>query len=231
VKPIAIIDYGMGNLLSVQKALDALGFPAIITNKTEEVIKAPGVILPGVGAFKDAMAALKATGLQEAIKEVCQSGKPFLGICLGLQLLFEVSEEGGWVPGLGLLPGEVRRLPAGIKVPHMGWNQVQQVGPAAIFAGIPNNTPFYFVHSYYADPAEPDVILARTDYGILFPCAVGRGTVFGVQFHPEKSSRWGLKLLANFGELAEGSVQVGQAQAGAGGASNAASRSTPGVYA
>ncbi|SMB99807.1 imidazole glycerol phosphate synthase subunit hisH [Thermanaeromonas toyohensis ToBE] len=204
MKPIAIIDYGMGNLLSVQKALDALGFPAIITNKTEEVIKAPGVILPGVGAFKDAMAALKATGLQEAIKEVCQSGKPFLGICLGLQLLFEVSEEGGWVPGLGLLPGEVRRLPAGIKVPHMGWNQVKYPRPSILFKGIPEGSFFYFVHSYHVEPRNLEVIVAETEYGGQIVAAIEQGNLFGVQFHPEKSSTLGLKLLANFGRLVYG---------------------------
>ena len=204
MKPIAIIDYGMGNLLSVQKALDALGFPAIITNKTEEVIKAPGVILPGVGAFKDAMAALKATGLQEAIKEVCQSGKPFLGICLGLQLLFEVSEEGGWVPGLGLLPGEVRRLPAGIKVPHMGWNQVKYPRPSILFKGIPEGSFFYFVHSYHVEPRNLEVIVAETEYGGQIVAAIEQGNLFGVQFHPEKSSTLGLKLLANFGRRVYG---------------------------
>lgn len=221
----------MGNLRSVQKALEQLGYAAVVTSDAAVVAGAQGIVLPGVGAFADAARRLAELGLDAAIREAIAAGRPFLGICLGLQLLFEGSEENGWHAGLGIFKGWVRRLPSNLKVPHMGWNQVQQVGPAAIFAGIPNNTPFYFVHSYYADPAEPDVILARTDYGILFPCAVGRGTVFGVQFHPEKSSRWGLKLLANFGELAEGSVQVGQAQAGAGGASNAASRSTPGVYA
>lgn len=204
MEPIAIIDYGMGNLLSVQKALHALGFPAIITDRPEKIVVAPGVILPGVGAFKDAMETLMATGLQEAIREVYQSGKPFLGICLGLQLLFEVSEEGGRVPGLGLLPGEVKRLPAGLKVPHMGWNQVKYPRPGSLFKGIPEGAFFYFVHSYHVEPHNPEVIVAETEYGGPIVAAIEQGNLFGVQFHPEKSSTSGLKLLDNFGRLVYG---------------------------
>lgn len=204
MEPIAIIDYGMGNLLSVQKALDTLGFPARITDQPKEVVKASGVVLPGVGAFKDAMAALKATGLEEAIKEVCQSGKPFLGICLGFQLLFEDSEEGGRVPGLSLLPGKVRRLPSGLKIPHMGWNQVMYPRPGVLFRGIPEGSFFYFVHSYHVEPHNPEVVVAETDYGGRIVAAIEQGNLFGVQFHPEKSSTLGLKLLANFGRLVYG---------------------------
>ncbi|MCG0277995.1 MAG: imidazole glycerol phosphate synthase subunit HisH [Thermanaeromonas sp.] len=204
MKPIAIIDYGMGNLLSVQKALDTLGFPARVTNRPEEVVKAPGAVLPGVGAFRDAMAALKETGLNEAIKEVCRSGKPFLGICLGLQLLFESSEEGGRVGGLGLLPGQVRRLPPGLKVPHMGWNQVMYTRPGLLFQGIPEGSFFYFVHSYHVEPQYSGIIVAETEYGGRIVAAIEQGNLFGVQFHPEKSSTLGLKLLANFGRLVYG---------------------------
>lgn len=198
---LAIIDYGMGNLRSVQKALEQLGYEAVITTDRAVVARARGIILPGVGAFADAARRLAELGLDAEIRKAVAIGKPFLGICLGLQLLFEGSEENGWHAGLGIFKGWVRRLPPGLKVPHMGWNQVQQAKPSALFAGIPDNTPFYFVHSYYVDPVEPDIVLARTDYGASFPCAVGRESIFGVQFHPEKSSRWGLKLLANFGEL------------------------------
>jgi glutamine amidotransferase len=198
---LAIIDYGMGNLRSVHKALERLGYAAVITSDPQEVDRARGIVLPGVGAFADAARRLTELGLDEVICRAVAAGRPFLGICLGLQLLFEGSEENGWHEGLGIFPGRVRRLGPGLKVPHMGWNQVEQVRPSPLFAGIPDGVPFYFVHSYFADPADPDLVLARTDYGQRFACAVGRGAVFGVQFHPEKSGRWGLKLLSNFGEM------------------------------
>ncbi|MGB9886194.1 MAG: imidazole glycerol phosphate synthase subunit HisH [Moorellales bacterium] len=198
---LAVIDYGMGNLRSVHKALERLGYAAVITSDPHKVERARGIVLPGVGAFADAARRLAELGLDQVIRRAVAAGRPFLGICLGLQLLFEGSEENGWHEGLGIFPGRVRRLGPGLKVPHMGWNQVEQVRPSPLFAGIPDGTPFYFVHSYYADPADPDLVLARTDYGGRFACTVGRGAVFGVQFHPEKSSRWGLKLLSNFGEM------------------------------
>lgn len=198
---IAIVDYGMGNLRSVEKGIAKAGFAAVVTREPEVVTGAAGVILPGVGAFADAMANLKSTGLLDALHRVLSQGKPFLGICLGMQLLFEVSEEWGETPGLGYFKGRVRRLPGGVKVPHMGWNEVEFAGPSPLFAGIPDRTHFYFVHSYYVDPAEKEIVLAETAYGVRFAAAVGRGKVFGVQFHPEKSSTWGLKILGNFGRL------------------------------
>ncbi|WP_406676850.1 imidazole glycerol phosphate synthase subunit HisH [Moorella sp. ACPs] len=201
MRPLAIIDYGMGNLLSVKKALDKLGYPAEITSDPEVVLAAPGVILPGVGAFADAMANLQQRGLVAAIREVVRRDVPFLGICLGLQILFSTSEEGGPVEGLNLLPGEVKRLPPGLKVPHMGWNQVQLLKPGELFRGIPTGTNFYFVHSYYIDPADKTIVTGTTDYGLTFAVSIQRDNLFGVQFHPEKSSRWGLKVLKNFGEL------------------------------
>lgn len=198
---IAIIDYGMGNLLSVQKGLEKAGFPAAIVTTKEELERARGVILPGVGAFKEAMVNLRERGLDLAVREVLAEGKPFLGICLGLQLIFSFSEEGSWHQGLDIIPGCVRRLPGNVKVPHMGWNQVEIRRPSLLFAGIPDRSYFYFVHSYYVAPGVQDVISGVTHYGIEFTCMVTRENVFGVQFHPEKSSRLGLKVLANFGRL------------------------------
>ncbi|MCR4420233.1 MAG: imidazole glycerol phosphate synthase subunit HisH [Clostridia bacterium] len=198
---LAVVDYGMGNLRSVHKALEKLGYAAAVTSDPRTVERAQGIVLPGVGAFADAARRLRELGLDEVIRRAVAAGRPFLGICLGLQLLFEVSEENGPHQGLGIFPGRVRRLGPELKVPHMGWNQVERVRPSPLFSGVPDGVPFYFVHSYYADPADPELVLAATDYGRSFPCVVGRGVVFGVQFHPEKSSRWGLKLLSNFGEM------------------------------
>lgn len=202
MRPIAIINYEMGNLLSVQKALAKLGYPAEITQDPEVIVKAPGVILPGVGAFSDAMAIIKQKSLVEAIKEVARLDKPFLGICLGMQLLFSNSSEGGkTTEGLNLISGTVKRLPAGLKVPHMGWNQVKIRRSGGLFKGIPDGTDFYFVHSYYVESQDESVITGETEYGLNFTVSVQQGNLFGVQFHPEKSSSWGLKVLKNFGEL------------------------------
>jgi len=199
---IAIIDYGLGNLRSVEKGLEQLGYKSLVTNDLDIVIKAQGVILPGVGAFTAAMTSLKRTGMAEAICLVVRKGKPFLGICLGLQLLFQSSEENGCHQGLGILPGKVRRLPPGLKVPHMGWNSIEITAENhPLWQGIRPLTPFYFVHSYYVEPESKEQVLARSSYGIDFTVAVGRGNVMGVQFHPEKSSYHGLQLLKNFGEL------------------------------
>ncbi|MGI9860425.1 imidazole glycerol phosphate synthase subunit HisH [Moorella naiadis] len=201
MRPLAIIDYGMGNLLSVQKALARLGYPAEVTGDPGVITAAPGVILPGVGAFADAMTNLQQQGLVAVISQVVERGVPFLGICLGLQLLFSTSEEGGLVAGLDLLPGAVKRLPGGLKVPHMGWNQVRFPRPGALFQGIPAGTNFYFVHSYYIVPRDAEVVTGTTTYGLEFAVSIQRGNLFGVQFHPEKSSSLGLAVLKNFGEV------------------------------
>lgn len=198
---IAIIDYEMGNLRSVEKGFIKAGFEAVVTQDPETVARAWGIVLPGVGAFADAMASLRSRGLLKAVQDVLHFGKPFLGICLGLQLLFEVSEEWGETPGLGYFRGRVRRLPEGVKVPHMGWNEAEFTRPSPLFENIPDRTRFYFVHSYYVDPEEKEIIIAETDYGTRFASAVGKEKVFGLQFHPEKSSAWGLKVLENFGRL------------------------------
>lgn len=198
---IAIIDYGMGNLRSVQKGFEKAGVEAAVVRDPREVDSAAGVVLPGVGAFADAMANLRSLKLDEAVHRAVEAGKPFLGICLGQQLLFEASEEWGLHAGLGVFPGRVRRLPEGLKVPHMGWNQVEKVRPNPLLAGVPDRTSFYFVHSYYVDPAEEELVLGLTEYGVRFASVAGRGKVFGIQFHPEKSSYLGLLILKNFGEL------------------------------
>jgi len=198
---IAIIDYGMGNLRSVQKGFEKAGVASAVVRDPAAVDGAGGVVLPGVGAFADAMANLLALGLDAAVRRAVEAGKPFLGICLGQQLLFDASEEWGLTEGLGIFPGRVRRLPEGLKVPHMGWNQVEAARPDPLLAGIPDGSSFYFVHSYYVDPVEPDLALARTGYGVRFASIVGRGKVYGIQFHPEKSSALGLQILKNFGEM------------------------------
>lgn len=199
---IAIIDYGMGNLRSVQKGFAQVGCQAEIVQDPALVEAAPAVVLPGVGAFADAVENLKRTGMHEVIDRVVRAGKPFLGICLGQQLLFESSEEFGDTPGLGIFPGSVKRFPAGsLKVPHMGWNQVEIQKASAILEGIPEGTAFYFVHSYYVQPADPALAVTLTEYGLKFASVVGRDNVFGIQFHPEKSSTLGLRILENFGKL------------------------------
>jgi glutamine amidotransferase len=193
---VTIVDYGSGNLRSVQKAFEKLGTPARITADPQVVAESERVVLPGVGAFGDAMRALRDRGLVEPIVAHVRADKPFFGICMGLQLLFETGLEGGRHDGLGLLSGEVVRfdLPAGIKIPHMGWNTVQWREP-----GIGGGDDwFYFVHSYHARPSEAAVIAAVTDYGGEFVSAVSRGRLFATQFHPEKSQSTGLGLLASF---------------------------------
>jgi glutamine amidotransferase len=195
---IAIVDYGLGNIESVKYALDRLGAGSVVTAKRGEIAAADGVILPGVGAFGQAMANLRALGLVEALREAASSPRPFLGICLGLQLLFDSSEEHGRHEGLAILPGGVRRFPAEIRVPQMGWNQVRQVRPGGLFAGIEDGAWFYFAHSYYAVPADADAVIGATDYGGEYASAVQRGPVLAVQFHPEKSGPTGLRMLQNF---------------------------------
>ncbi|KIL38826.1 imidazole glycerol phosphate synthase [Gordoniibacillus kamchatkensis] len=194
---IAIIDYGMGNLHSVSKAVERLGFAYVVTSDEAELMKADGAILPGVGGFGDAMEQLRATGLKDAVLRFAASGKPLLGICLGMQLLFTSSEEHGEHEGLNLLPGRVVRFRGDYKVPHMGWNRLSFVGPSPLFDGLEEGY-VYFVHSYHALPEQASDLLAVTDYHQPVTAIVGRGNVYGMQFHPEKSSDVGMKLLSNF---------------------------------
>lgn len=196
---IAIIDYGAGNLSSVKKALDYLGAESVITQDKNEILSASHIILPGVGSFADAMKSMEDRGLVDTVRTVA-STKPFLGICLGLQLLFEESEESPGVKGLGILSGRIKTIPRtdGLKVPHMGWNSVSVKQSDGIFKGIEDNSYFYFVHSYYLDSSDKSVVAATTDYGVRIECAVQRDKLFATQFHPEKSSAVGLKLLQNF---------------------------------
>jgi len=200
---IGIIDYGMGNLMSVQKAFEKLGFEAILLKNPQDLKDTSSMVLPGVGAFEDAIHSLKSLGWIEVIDDVVKSGMPFMGICLGMQLLFEESFEGGHFEGLGLIRGFVRRFEPRqkyLKVPHMGWNNVKKTRDSRLLADIPDNTDFYFVHSFYCEPGE-DVTVGVTEYDIGFASCVEKCNVFGAQFHPEKSSRFGLRILKNFGEM------------------------------
>lgn len=200
---VAIIDYGAGNLSSVKKALDYLGADCEITQDKDKILSTSHIILPGVGSFGDAMESMKARGLVETIKEVATGDKPFLGICLGLQLLFEHSEESPEAEGLGILKGSIAKIPndTGLKVPHMGWNSISLKQNDGIFANIDDGSYFYFVHSYYLKDADEDVVGATTQYGVEIQCAVQKGKLCATQFHPEKSSEIGLKLLRNFLEM------------------------------
>jgi len=220
MKPrIAIIDYGMGNLRSVQKALERVGAEAEIITSAAGADGAAGLVLPGVGAFGQAMERLRAEGLDQLVKDWFLSGRPFLGICLGLQLLFSESEEFGPVAGLGLVPGRVVRFAGlayqargedpGLKVPHMGWNSLQVVKPHPVVSGLPQGAMAYFVHSYYCVPDDPEWAAITTEHGLEFTSAIGRGSVFASQFHPEKSGDVGLRMLANFVALVRAGL-VGQ---------------------
>lgn len=200
---IAIIDYGMGNLGSVEKAFTTLGYDAQVVNTPHEVMTATGVVLPGVGAFAEAMTNLVQTGLIDAVKATIRAGKPFLGICLGLQLLFTESEEGDSPVGLDILPGSIIRFRGAQKIPHIGWNEVHFAKNCPLFAGVADGSHFYFVHSYHLETPESDLVAGVTEYGVSFPSVVWQDNIFAVQFHPEKSSKTGLKLLANFGRLVE----------------------------
>ncbi len=189
----------MGNLRSVQKALESVGATATITQKVSDLKRADKIVLPGVGAMQPAMKRLSALKLIEPIKKAIQEGKPFLGICLGLQLLFETSQEGGAVKGLGIIKGKVKKFKSSLKVPHMGWNQLNVVQTKCpLLNNIKKDTNVYFCHSYFVAPKEKKIIAATTDYGIEFASAICRDNVFGVQFHPEKSQLLGLKILENF---------------------------------
>ena len=202
-KMVAIIDYDAGNIKSVEKALLHLGEEVIITRDREQILNSDKVILPGVGAFGDAMEKLRSYGLDKVIYEVVEKKIPFLGICLGLQLLFEKSDETPGVKGLGVLPGEILRIPdkEGIKIPHMGWNSVKIKENAKIFKDVPQDSYVYFVHSYYLKAGREEDVAATTEYSTLIHAAVEHDNVFACQFHPEKSSEIGLKILKNFVEL------------------------------
>jgi len=185
----------------VEKALEKVGFEATIMTSPEDLDRVDGLILPGVGAFADAMEALNSGGWTLPITQFARSDRPFLGICLGMQVLFEFGEEHGVHAGLGLLEGRVVKFPPGGKIPHMGWNSLKLEQPSRLLEGIPNESYFYFVHSYYVLPSDQRDIIASSDYGVVFPAVVGKDNVWGTQFHPEKSSPWGLQILTNFGKL------------------------------
>jgi glutamine amidotransferase len=203
MEPILIVDYGMANLRSVQKAFERVGRAAEITGDPGRVARAAKLVLPGVGAFRDAIARLRESGLDEPIVAHIKAGRPFLGICLGLQLLFTTSHEDGEYAGLNLFPGEVVRFPdvPGLKVPHMGWNQLRMRKPSPLFRDVPDGTSVYFVHSYYAAPRNPGLVATETDYPEPFASSIWHENVFATQFHPEKSQRAGLTMLRNFAEL------------------------------
>jgi glutamine amidotransferase len=205
---IGIVDYGMGNLFSVSKALERLNANYFISSKKEELMAADGLLLPGVGSFRDAMMRLNEDGLTDMIKDYVQTGKPLLGICLGMQLLFEDSDENGFTEGLKLLPGSVRRFPGKnkdgetYKVPHMGWNKLQFVKQSPLLEGLDEDF-VYFVHSYYVNAANSEVLLAKASYNEEVSAVVGRDNIFGMQFHPEKSSKLGMALLNNYLKLVD----------------------------
>lgn len=197
---VAIIDYGAGNLSSVKKALDFLGADNKITMDKNEILSASHVILPGVGSYGDAVISMRSKGIDDTVRIAAKSGKPFLGICLGLQLLFDGSEESPGVSGLGLLSGVISKIPnnSELKVPHVGWNSVSVKKTDGLFSNISNESYFYFVHSYYLHGAPKEIVAGKTDYGVPIECAVQQGNLWATQFHPEKSSEAGLKLLKNF---------------------------------
>lgn len=200
---LAVVDYGAGNLQSVCKALAHIGCEAVVTGDPAVLMEAKGILLPGVGSFGDAMENLRGRKLEDPLKACIAAGKPFLGICLGLQLLFESSEESPGVAGLGVLRGKIRRLPkeAGLKIPHIGWNSLHFTKPSGFFQGIPEESYVYYVHSYYLE-AQEDVVIATTEYGATIHGAVKKGNLIACQFHPEKSGELGLDLLRNFARMA-----------------------------
>ena len=197
---VAVIDYDAGNIKSVEKAMISLGENVVVTRAREEILAADHVILPGVGSFGDAMEKLHSYHLVEAIKDVADKGTPFLGICLGLQLLFESSEESEGVEGLCILPGKIVKLPEdrGLKIPHIGWNSLGYPNKGRLFEGIPERSYVYFVHSYYLQAGEPEIVTATTEYAVPFHVSVEKDNVFACQFHPEKSSDVGMRILRNF---------------------------------
>jgi glutamine amidotransferase len=202
VTSLAVLDYGMGNLRSVEKALEHVGGQVVVTSDADEAEAADGLILPGVGAFPKAMRRIRELGMDALVRDWAAADRPLLGICLGMQLLFERSSEHGGADGLGVVAGEVTALDApGLKVPHMGWEPVSWTRPASLTDGLADATPFYFVHSLAARPSNSEDVLGTAEWGVRFACVVERGSVWGVQFHPEKSSAAGLRLLANFARV------------------------------
>lgn len=207
---VLIVDYGAGNLRSVAKAVERVGYRPVVSDDPRELATAAAVIVPGVGAAADTMRNLRARGLVEPLRRVIAAGRPFLGVCMGMQALFTVSEEGGREECLDVIPGVVRRLPSGeaaegpedrglkLKIPHMGWNTVRRLHDHFIFRGIPDGAYFYFVHSFYADPADPQVVIGETEYGRPFPAIIARENIVATQFHPEKSGEHGLRIYENF---------------------------------
>lgn len=203
---IAIIDYGAGNIQSVSKALKHIGCDCFITNKKDEILSADGAVLPGVGSFGDTVDSLNKYGIKEAVIEFINSGKPFLGICLGLQLLFPGSEESEGAEGLGIFDGTITKIPSGdgLKIPHMGWNSLKITKSSRLFKGIEENPYVYFVHSYFLNAADKSIVAAQTEYGVTIDAAVEMGNVFATQFHPEKSGNTGLRILKNFVDIVGG---------------------------
>lgn len=195
---VAIIDYGVGNLRSVEKAFAAAGCEAVVSSDEKVLRAAERLVLPGVGAFGACMRALAARSFDRLISEKVREGTPLLGVCVGMQLLFEESDEFGATPGLGLLRGRVRRFSDELVVPHVGWNRIKQIRENPLFTGVANGSFFYFVHSYYCDPVDQNVAAGETEYGLRYASVVARANIFGVQFHPEKSQHAGLRLLKNF---------------------------------
>ena len=199
---ITVIDYGAGNLRSVTNALTSLGYPHRVSQHPADVLDSDAVILPGVGAAGDTVENLKNRNLVVPLKQFVGENRPFLGICIGLQILLSITEEGGEQECLDIIPGRVKRLPEGLKIPHMGWNQVRQLISHPVFDGIPDNTNFYFVHSYYAAPKNKASVIGTTDYGISFCSVLAKDNLVATQFHPEKSGAWGLKQYDNFLKMA-----------------------------
>ncbi len=198
---IAIIDYGVGNLRSVEKAFTSQGIEAVVTSDETVLRSADKLVLPGVGAFKACMDGLKAHGFDELVLEAAGTGKPIIGLCVGLQMMFDEGHEFGIHKGLGLMPGRVVKFPEKLRVPHIGWNQVEFKHQHKVFNGLPSQTFFYFVHSFYVEASDQSCVLGETDYGMLYASICGRDNIVGVQFHPEKSQTAGLKLLRNFAEM------------------------------
>jgi glutamine amidotransferase len=211
---IAIIDYGAGNLRSVVNAIAKLGYRSVVTSSPENVLEARAVMLPGVGAAGDTMRALRELGMDKALRQLISEDRPLFAICIGIQVLFSGTEEGGWHDCLGVIPGRVKRFPeSGLEIPHMGWNQVRQQIAHPIFEGIPDDMNFCFVHSYYCDPDDPSSVAGTTEYGIPFCSMVLRGNLVATQFHPEKSGEYGLRMYSNFLRRAVGEPTEGAANA------------------